>query len=299
MHVIVGASGNTGHVAAVALLSLGEKVRVVARHADKLEPLAAKGAEIFTADVTDSGALTKALAGGDCAYLLMPPNLNTPDFRAFQERVTDSLVNAINRSRLSHVVSLSSVGADQASGTGPVVGLHNMEQKLNQTAVPNILHVRAGYFMENTLPQAGVIRMTGSCMGPLRPDLKVPLIASRDVGAYAAEALAKRNFQGKRTQELLGPRDVDYNEIAGVIGKAIGKPELRYIQAPNEQLRGAMTQMGMSGSVVDLILEMAGALNSGHMRALEPRSDKNTTPTSYDAFVREALVPRYEEQAAA
>ena len=299
MHVILGASGNTGYVAAQTLLSLGEKVRAVARNADKLEPLAAKGAEIFTADVTDTGALTKALAGGDCAYLMIPPNLSTADFRAFQERVTDSFVNAINRSRLSHVVSLSSVGADKASGTGPVIGLHNMEQKLNQTSVPNILHVRAGYFMENTLPQAGIIRMTGSCMGPLRPDLKVPLIASRDVGVFAAAALAKRNFQGKRTQELLGARDVDYNEIATVIGKAIGKADLRYIQPPNDQLHGAMMQMGMSGSLVDLILEMAGALNSGHMRALEPRSDKNTTPTAYETFVREGFLPLYEQQAAA
>lgn len=299
MHVIVGASGNTGHVAALNLLNRGEKVRVVARNADKLQPLVAKGAEIFTADVTDTAALTKALAGADSAYLMMPPNPTTPDFRAFQERVTDSFVNSVNRSRLSHIVSLSSVGADKASGTGPVVGLHNMEQKLNQTSTPNILHVRAGYFMENTLPQASIIRMTGSCMGPVRPDLKVPLIASRDIGAFVAEVLARRNFQGKHTQELLGVRDVDYTEISSIIGKAIGKPDLRYIQPPNDQLRGAMMQMGMSASFVDLILEMSSALNSGRMRALEARSDKNTTPTSYDTFVKEALVPLCEQQAAA
>lgn len=299
MHVILGASGNTGHVAAQNLLARGEKVRVVARKPEQLQPLAAQGAEIFTADITDTSAITKALTGAGCAYVLVPPNLTASDYRAYQERVSDSIASAVNKVRLSHVVTLSSVGADKATGTGPVVGLHNLEEKLNHTSVPNILHVRAGYFMENTLPQVNVIRMAGALMGPVRPDLKLPVIASRDIGAFIADALVLRNFQGKRTQEVLGQRDLDYNEIAAIIGKAIGKPDLRYAQPPNDQLRGAMTQMGMSASIVDLLLEMADALNSGYMRALEQRSPRNTTPTAYETFAQDTFVPRYQEQAAA
>jgi uncharacterized protein YbjT (DUF2867 family) len=299
MHVILGASGNTGRVVTQNLLNRGQKVRAVGRNADHLQPLAAKGAEIFVADVTDSAALAKAFSGADSAYVMLPPNVSTPDPRGYQERASDAIATAVNRSRLSHIVSLSSVGTDKTSGTGPVVGLRNLEQKLNQTSAPNILHIRAGYFMENTLPQAGVIRMTGSSMGPLRPDLKVPMIAARDIGAFAAEALGQRNFQGKTTQELLGHRDLDYNEVAAVLGKAVGKPDLRYVQAPNDQLRAAMTQMGMSPNFVDLLLEMAGSLNSGHMRALEPRSPRNTTPTSYEAFVQDTFLPLYRQQAAA
>jgi len=54
----------------------------------------------------------------------------------------------------------------------------------------------------------------------------------------------------------------------------------------------ALIQMGMSASMADLLLEMAEALNSGYMRALEPRSAENTTPTSIETFVAEEFVPR-------
>jgi hypothetical protein len=54
--------------------------------------------------------------------------------------------------------------------------------------------------------------------------------------------------------------------------------------------------MGMTADFVNLLLEMTGALNSGYMRALEPRSAANTTPTSYETFVKEEFVPAYEQQ---
>ena len=297
MYVILGASGNTGRVAAQNLLARNQKVRAVGRSAEHLQPLAAKGAEVFTADLTDTAALAKAFAGADSAYVMLPPDVSSPDFRAFQERISDSIVAAVEKNRLSHIVSLSSVGADKASGTGPVVGLHNFESKLNQTSVKNILHVRAGYFMENTLAQVGAIRMAGAGMGPLRPDLKVPMIATRDIGAFVADTLVERKFQGRQSPELLGQRDLDYTESTAIIGKAIGKADLRYVQAPNDQVRAAMIQTGMSPSLVDLILEMAGALNSGFMRALEPRSARNTTPTSHEAFVQDTFLPAYNQQA--
>ena len=104
---------------------------------------------------------------------------------------------------------------------------------------------------------------------------------------------------GKRTQELLGQRDINYTEVADSIGKEIGKPSLRYVQAPDNQLRGAMVQMGMSANLVGLILEMAAALNSGYMKALEPRSAANTTPTSFETFAKEEFLPAYRERAAA
>jgi uncharacterized protein YbjT (DUF2867 family) len=230
---------------------------------------------------------------------MLPPDPTSNDFRAFQDRVSNAIAAAIQNAGVKSVVSLSSIGADKPSETGPVVGLYNLEQKLNSIDGANVLHLRAGYFMENTLPQVAVIHMLGSVAGPVRPDLKLPLIATRDVGAAAADALLGGELQGKRTQELQGQRDVDYNEVAAIIGKAIGKPSLGYVQAPDEQLRAAMVQMGMSANLVGLILEMAGALNSGHMKALEPRSAANSTPTSFETFVEEEFVPAYRQQAAA
>jgi uncharacterized protein YbjT (DUF2867 family) len=299
MYVVLGASGNTGHVVTRNLLSRGKKVRLVGRSASRLQPLAAEGAEIFIGDLADSSSLTKAFRKAESAYVMIPPNPSSNDFRGYQDRVSDAIVAAAQDSGIKNIVALSSFGADKPDGTGPVVGLHNLEQKLDQLADTNVLHLRAGYFMENTLPQAGAIRMMGSAVGPLRPDLKLPFIATRDIGTAAADALLRLSFQGKKTQELQGQRDLDYTEIAAIIGKAIGKPDLGYIQAPDNQIRAAMLQMGMSENFVGLMLEMCAALNAGHMRPLEQRSAINTTPTKFETFVADAFVPAYQQQAAA
>jgi uncharacterized protein YbjT (DUF2867 family) len=299
MYVVLGASGNTGQVVAKNLLTGGQKVRVVGRNAANLQPLAAQGAEIFIGDVTDASALTTAFHKADAAYVMIPPNPTSSDFRAFQNRASDAIAAAVRKAGVKNVVSLSSFGADKPNGTGPVAGLHELEEKLNQIDGANVLHLRAGYFMENTLPQVGAIRMLGSVIGPVSPNLKLPMIATRDIGTAAADALSRLGFQGKQTKELQGQRDLDYTEAATIIGKAIGKPDLGYIQAPDNQIRAAMVQMGMSDNFAGLILELAGALNTGHLRALEPRSAANTTPTKFETFVAESFVPAYKQQAAA
>jgi uncharacterized protein YbjT (DUF2867 family) len=299
MYVVLGASGNSGHIVAQNLLARQQKVRVVGRNAAHLQPHAAQGAEIFIGDITDAAAITKAFNHADSAYVMIPPNLASDDPRGYQERVSDAIAAAVKSTGIKNVVSLSSIGADKNKGTGPIVGLHNLEQKLNQIDSANLLHLRAGYFMENTLPQVGAVRMAGAVIGPVRPDLKFPMIASRDIGAAAADALLNLAFRGKQTRELLGQRDLDYTEVAAIIGKAIGKPDLKYLNAPDDQVRAALIQNGMSDQVARLILELASALNSGHIRALESRSSRNTTPTSYETFVADTFVPAYQQQAAA
>ena len=299
MFVVLGASGNTGHVVATNLLAGGQKVRVVGRNAAHLQTLAAKGAETFIADVTDAGALAKAFDQADSAYVMIPPNPTSTDPLGYSNRAGDAIAAAVQNAGTKNIVALSSIGADKASGTGPVVGLYNLEQKLNQIIGANVLHLRAAYFMENTLPQAGAIRKIGSAAGPLRPDLKVPMIATRDTGTAAAEALLHPTVRGKQTRELLGQRDLTYTEVATIIGRAIGKPDLKYVQAPDDQFRSVLVQMGMSEQFARLLLEMTAALNSGYMRALEPRTPQNTTPTSYETFVADYFVPAYHQQTAA
>lgn len=169
MFVVLGASGHTGAVVANNLIAGGQKVRVVGRSAEHLQSLAQRGAEAFTADAADPVTLTNAFQGAEAAYVLIPPNVTTNDARAFQDRVSDAITAAVRNADIKHVVALSSIGADKPSGTGPVVGLYNLEQKLNAIDGLNVLYLRAGYFMENTLPQVSVIRMLGSVVGPIPP----------------------------------------------------------------------------------------------------------------------------------
>jgi uncharacterized protein YbjT (DUF2867 family) len=293
MYTVLGATGNIGAVITRALLEKGEKVRVVGRNSARLQPFVHKGAEPFIGDVADSEAMTRAFAGVRAAFLVIPPGMTSPDYRVDQERASDALSSAAKSSGLHYAVHLSSIGAQAPAGTGPIAGLHASEQKLNATEKLNVLHLRPAYFFENHLAGIGMIQMMGLFGGALNADLKIPMIATRDIGVYAADRLLKLDFNGKQTQELLGERDLNMNEVAAIIGKAVSKPELRYAQFPYAQVQQVLTQMGTPAKTAALMIEMFEGLNNGIATGDEARSEKNTTPTSFETFVRDVFVPAY------
>jgi uncharacterized protein YbjT (DUF2867 family) len=298
MYIITGATGHTGSIAAEKLLATGAKVRVIGREAKRLERFSRAGAEAVVADMTDAAALEAAFSGARAVYAVMPPNLSAPDVRAYQERLTDSLASAIRNNGVGYVVALSSTGADKTYGTGPVLGVHGLEKKLESIDGLNMLSLRCGYFMENLLPQIGIIQSLGFMAGPVRADVPLPMIATSDIGDVAAESLAKLDFVGMQTRELLGARHVTFTEASKIIGTAIGKPDLAYRQVPASALKPAMMQMGMSSDMVDQLMEMSEALNTGHMKSQEPRSARNTTATTLETYVAEVLAPAYRGKAA-
>ena len=299
MYVITGATGHTGSAAAFHLLAEGKRVREIGRSAERLHRLEEIGGEPFIADLTDTDALTRAFQGAEAVYVMVPPDVTASNFLEHQGAITESIATAMERSGVKYAVSLSSIGADKAEGTGPVVGLYRMEERLNRIPGLNVIHFRAGYFMENLLPQAQSIQQTGKLIGTLRPDLPLPMIATRDIGDAAAQALRRLTFTSHQTRELLGYGDVTMNLAASIIGREIGHPDLRYEQISDEQMRGVLLQMGTSEDFAAKLLEMTAALNSGHMRALEERNEHNTTPTYFEKFVHQEFLPRYLEKAGA
>lgn len=293
MIVICGATGNTGRPAAEALLAKGEKVRAVGRDAKKLEPLVQKGAEAYVGNVEDAASMTNAFEGAMAAYVLIPQALHLEDFRGYQERVSDAYAAAIANARVPFVVSLSSIGAQHAEKTGPIVGLHNMEQKLNRIPGLNVLHLRPAYFMENLLMSIAPLRTMGILPGSSPADVAFPWIATKDIGPYAAVHLQARDFAGSSTQELLGPHDMSMKELAAIVGGTIGKPSLSYMQVPFTMLEPALVQMGLPPNSAALFIEMGKAANAGLLVPQEQRSAKNTTPTTLESFVAEVFAPAY------
>jgi uncharacterized protein YbjT (DUF2867 family) len=293
MYVVLGSGGNTGSIITDFLLSKGQKLRVLGRDPGRLQRFVRNGAEAFTAAVTDAAALTKAFRGARAAYLLLPP-LNS---REEQERQSDAIAKAAKESGLRYAVHLSSYGAHVPEGTGPVTGLHSSEQKLNAISDLNVLHLRAAYFMENSLAAIAMIHGMGLFGHALLPDLKLPMIATRDVGDYAAQRLLRLDFSGKQTRELLGERDLTMTETAAVIARGIGKPDLRYEQFSYDQVQQVLTQAGFSPKKAAVYIEMFQAINTGLLAAQEPRSPQNSTPTSFDKFVQDVFAPVYHAKA--
>lgn len=286
MYAITGATGNTGRRIAEALLEEGKQVRVVGRSMERLKGLAARGAEPVVALLDDAAAMTRALQGVRAAYLLIPPSYGEPDFRAYQNRLGQASAEAVSVARVSHVVNLSSVGAHLAEGVGPIKGLHDQEQRLNRLVGVHVLHLRPAFFMENTLFNITLIKQAGINGTPLRGDLAIPMIAAQDIATVAARRLRALDFSGKTTQELLGPRDISMAEVTRMIGKAIGRPDLPYVQFPYDEAEKAMIGIGMSPNTARAFVEMYRAFNDGLLRPTEARSPANTTPTGFDAFAK-------------
>jgi uncharacterized protein YbjT (DUF2867 family) len=285
MYVVTGATGNTGSVVAEKLLAAGKRVRVIGRDAKRLQSLVNKGAEAVVASLEDAPAVTAAFAGATAAYAMIPPHLAVPDFPAYQRRVGEAIAGALRASRVRHVVHLSSFGAQNRTGCGPVSGLALQEERLDAVPGCNVLHLRPGFFMENLYGFLGMIP-GGFIAAPTRGDVALPWIATRDIGAVAAAALLELNFTGHTVLELHGARDLTWPEAVRIVGQAMGKPGLRYVQASYEDAEKGILQMGISPSVARGFLEMYRAMNEGRMKPVQPRTDRTTTPTTLESFAK-------------
>jgi uncharacterized protein YbjT (DUF2867 family) len=302
MYVVLGAAGNTGSVVAKRLLERGGKVRTLGRDAGRLAhlfpPEAGLGAETVTADASDAAALTRAFEGAKGAYIMLPPRAKDPELLASGDKMSTAITEAVRASGISHVVLLSSIGAQHERKTGPIQALHTFEEKLKKVPNLNVLSLRPGSFMENFLLLIPLVHSMGFLAGGIDGKLKMPMIATRDIGEAAAEALQKLDFTGFSTRELHGQRDLSHDEAAKAIGAAIGKPKLSYKHFPAFLLEQGMKQMGIPGKTASLMSEMNEAANDGLLKPLEARSEKNTTATTIEEWAREVFAPAYNAKAA-
>jgi uncharacterized protein YbjT (DUF2867 family) len=298
MYVVLGATGNTGSAAVKALLAKGEKVRAVGRDTAKITRMFGEGAEAFGADVNDVAALTRALGGATAAYVMIPPQVNAPDFLDNGNKISDAITEAVRASGITHVVHLSSIGAQHEAKTGPIVGLHQFEAKLAAVPGLNRLSLRPVFFMENFLMAIGLIHSMGFIGNGIKGDLKMPMIAASDIGRYAAEALMARDFTGIEVRELLGPCEYTHEAAANILGAEIGKHKLSYQRFPSFLVEQALKQMGLPAKTAALMSEMNDAANDGLLTPQEPRSEKNTTPTTLETFAKEVFAPAYNAKSA-
>jgi uncharacterized protein YbjT (DUF2867 family) len=280
---VVGATGKTGAVVAEELIAAGIGVKAVARSEDKLAALAKKRVTPVAADATNVPALTAALRGSEAVYAIIPGDYKKPDLLGQYTRFGQALVEAVRGAGVKRVVLLSSLGAERPSKTGPIAGLHQVEEMLRAVPGIDLLLLRPGYFYENFYGSLGLIKGQGINGSATAPDVPVTMIASRDIGIAAARALEKRDFSGVVVRELAGPRALTMIEATSMLGTAIGKPELAYVQFPPAGAIEGMKGAGFSEDAAKLFVEMSVAFNE-RLIVTQPGSEHVTTPTTFDTF---------------
>jgi uncharacterized protein YbjT (DUF2867 family) len=285
MIVITGATGHIGSKLTRLLLERGSAVRAVGREAARLQPLVDLGAEGCIGSLEDTRFLIQAMAGAAAVFAMIPPSYQEPDFTAYQNRIGESLAEAVGKSGVRRVVSLSSLGAHLPAKTGPIMGLRYQEERLNALAEVQVVHLRPTFFMENLMAGIPVMQGMGGNGSALAPDLPVPMIATRDIAAAAAGFLAGVPSGGtEKVRELLGPREYTAAEATAILGRAVGKPGLKYVQFPYEEARKAMTGAGMSPDGAARMIEMVKSMNEGYLMKGHVRTPLNTTPTTLETF---------------
>lgn len=287
MITVMGATGRTGKHIVQQLLRSDEKVRALGRTTHKLSEAWNAGAEVLAGEPTDVEYLTNAFRGADAVYTLLPYTPQVTSYYSQQERQGEAIVQAVRDSGVRNVVYLSSVGADQHSGTGPVASMHAQEVRLRRIEGVNVLILRVGAFFENFYDTLALIKHEGYNCDAIAPDRPIPMIASRDIAAAAATALMTRDWNGTVVRELLGQRDLTYAEATRIIGERIGKPDLQYVQISYEDMKQVFMQAGFSEDLAPLYVDLARAINEHRVRPLEARSAANTTPTTFEDFANE------------
>jgi uncharacterized protein YbjT (DUF2867 family) len=288
MIAVMGAAGNVGSRVTERLLREGRAVRVL-EHRRKLDGLGKQGAEVVTGDAVDPGDLGRLLEGAEAALVLLPEDLTDPRFVANRSRMTDAIATALAGSGVSQVVLLSTVGAGLADAFGPPAGLRELEQRLSRLDL-DLLVLRSAFYMENLLAALPLIQSQNVNGGAIDADVPIPMIATCDVAAEAAARLLRRDVAGHQVELLLGPEDVTMAAATRAIGERVGMPDLPYVQFPPDGVRAALAGAGMSEEVASLMVDMQLAMNRGWPFANVARTAESTTPTTLEAFLKEALL---------
>jgi len=291
----------TGHVGSAVtgcLLDYGGdiRVKVLGRRPEKLREYLNRGAEIGVGSQDDEEFFVRETKDIDALFWVTPPGYGSDNLRDYQIRLGKVAAKAICINRIHRVVNLSSIGADLESGGGPISGLHDIEELLNDAAY-DVMHLRPGFFFENLLMQIGTIKKWGRISLPLSGTTRYPMIAVRDIGFVAAEKLSDRSWSGQKIRELHGPADISFNEVANIFSEALGR-KIVFIRCDPQEARENFLEIGMTENAADSMLEMYEAVESGLLRAMQPRSALTTTPTTLMEFAHDTLMPQLDLLAA-
>lgn len=294
MFVLLGSSGQITSQLARLLLADGHAVRVVGRNATALAALEAAGAQVAVGDPADAAFLERAFAGARAVYTMTPPCYGEPSMRAAQDRIGTAIAQALRAAGVPRVVNLSSIGAELASGTGPIEGLHAQEQRLDALTGIDLLHLRPGSFMENLLPLAGAVAAIGALPGMEAPDARIPMAATSDIAAVAARELVTPQHHGAVL--LHAPRHVTMRQAAAAIGAAIGKPQLQYVQTPAADAKAGLRELGFSADAANQLEALARWLSTSPLGSAGV-APVLVQPTTFEAFARDCFAPAYSQAA--
>ena len=265
MKIIV--TGSLGHISrplVEKLTAAKHDVTVISSNADRKEEIEALGAKASIGSVGDLAFVTETFKGADAVYTMVPPTFSASDWKQHIAGVGKIYAQAIAAAGVKNVVNLSSIGAHMPEGCGPVSGLYHVEQALNALEGVNVKHLRPGFFYYNFFANLGMIKHMGIIGGNYGEHAKLVIADTGDIADAAAEELLNLSFTGKSVSYVISDEKTT-DEVAGILGAAIGNPDLKWVNFSDEDTKAGMLQNGVPEDIARNYTEMGAAMRSGEM----------------------------------
>lgn len=284
--IISGSLGNTGKPLAEKLIAAGNDVTVISSNGDKKSAIEALGARAAIGSVSDAAFLQQIFTGGDAVFAMTPPNMGGTNVIANTAAAGKAFATAIAAAGVRRVVMLSSIGADLASGNGPIAGIYPIEQLYNALEGVSVTFLRAGYFYLNFYNDIPLIKGMGIMGANFPATLALPLVHPVDIATAAAEELQQPGT-GKNVRYVVSGVYTPA-EVAKALGTAVGKPELPWVEFTDEQSLQGMAQAGIPQEIAELYTEMGVGLRTGKIQAdFEKNGSPVTGATKLEDFAKE------------
>lgn len=262
-YVITGSTGHISKGIIEKLTAAGQEVNVITSSAKKEEEIRSLGARPAVGSVEDGLFIKNTFAGADAVYLMIPPKWSVTDWDGYQKEVADHYIAAVKSNQIRKIVILSSIGAHLRKGTGPVDGLGYLEEQAAKLTGTDIRVLRPSYFYYNLFNQIGLIKQAGFVGSTQPANFKMILVHPSDITAVAANHLLKLDFKGYSIEYIASDDSHTWSEITHILGKAIGKPELPYVELSDEQSLEGMLGAGLSPEIAKGYEEMGRSIRSG------------------------------------
>jgi uncharacterized protein YbjT (DUF2867 family) len=288
MIVVTTPTGFIGSKLVKELLAANEAVRLVARDPAKLAPDVRALSQVVRGSSDDAATLDRALAGAESLFHVVPPLFSAPNVLQHYLQFTRPAIAAMKRNGVRRVVTVSALGRGVEAKAGVVSVAHAKDAEFEAAG----LDVRALWcpgFMENMLQSLESLRSNGSFAGPSRPNVKNPLVATRDIAAVAARLLRDRSWTGSDGVAVLGPEDLSLDDMAAILSDVLRRP-IQYQQVPAATYKARLIGYGASEDFAQGLIDMHAAKDCGLDHSVA-RSPENTTPTTFRVFCTEVLAP--------
>jgi uncharacterized protein YbjT (DUF2867 family) len=284
--VVTGAAGHVSRPLTELLIEKGHDVTVVGRNPRNLRSLVKRGATTAIGDMGDVSFLTETFMGADGVYLMIPPMWDSDDQKRQSVQYAEKFSAAIRACGVKNVVFLSSYGAHRLNDAGAISGLGLAEVVLNKLQTVNVLSLRAGYFYSNLLLSLDLVKTAGH-MGNMFaiPGGTFTVVDPEDIARVAAQALDTLNFKDHSYVYVISDL-TGTDEIASLIGRQIGVPDLRWVKFPAKDFKRVLLNYGFAEGAANDYVEMFATLDTGLLFEDIQKTKPEIAGTSIEEFAK-------------